>query len=86
MEAENDKKKFEITENAIRYFTKNYDCTTLDGVRIHFEDGWGLVRASNTQPVIVCRFEAKTPERLDEIKKIIMDKLNEFGDLRFYKH
>ena len=72
MEAENDKKKFEITENAINYFTKNYDCNTIDGVRIHFEDGWGLVRSSNTQPVIVCRFEAKTPERRDEIKEIIM--------------
>ena len=86
MEAENDKKKFEITENAISYFTKNYDCTTIDGVRIHFEDGWGLIRSSNTQPVIVCRFEAKTLERRDEIKKIILGKLNEFGELKPYNH
>ena len=86
MEAENDKKKFEITENAIRYFTKNYDCTTIDGVRIHFEDGWGLIRSSNTQPVIVCRFEAITPERRDEIKKIIIGKLNEFGELKPDNH
>ena len=82
MEAENDQRKFEITENAISYFKKNYDCNTIDGVRINFEDGWGLVRSSNTQPVIVCRFEAKTPERRDEIKKIIMGKLNEFGELK----
>ena len=65
---------------------KNYDCTTIDGVRIHFEDGWGLIRSSNTQPVIVCRFEAKTLERRDEIKKIILGKLNEFGELKPDNH
>ena len=86
LEAENDQKKFEISEKAVEYFTKNYDCITIDGVRIQFEDGWGLVRSSNTQPVIVCRFEAKTIERRDEIKKIIIDKINEFGDLKPESH
>ena len=86
MEVENDQTKFDITEKAISYFTKNYDCNTIDGVRIHFEDGWALVRSSNTQPVIVCRFEAKTPERRDEIKKINNGKLNEFGELKPYNH
>ena len=85
-ETENDQKKFEITEKAVEYFTKNYNCITIDGVRIQFEDGWGLVRSSNTQPVIVCRFEAKTFERRDEIKKTIIDKLNEFGDLKLDSH
>ena len=86
LEAENDQKKFEISEKAVEYFTKNYNCITIDGVRIQFEDGWGLVRSSNTQPVIVCRFEAKTVERCDEIKKIIIDKLNEFGELKLDSH
>ena len=86
LEAENDQKKFEITEQAVEYFTKNYNCITIDGVRIQFEDGWGLVRSSNTQPVIVCRFEAKTIERRDEIKRIIIDKLNEFGELQLDSH
>ena len=86
LEAENDQKKFEITEKAVEYFTKNYNCITIDGVRIQFEDGWGLVRSSNTQPVIVCRFEAKTVERRDEIKRIIIDKLNEFGELQLDSH
>ena len=86
LEAENDQKKFEITEKAVEYFTKNYNCITIDGVRIQFEDGWGLVRSSNTQPVIVCRFEAKTIERRDEIKRIIIDKLNEFGELQLDSH
>ena len=86
LEAENDQKKFEITEKAVEYFSKNYNCITIDGVRIQFEDGWGLVRSSNTQPVIVCRFEAKTIERRDEIKRIIIDKLNEFGELQHNSH
>ena len=82
MEAINDEEKFQITEKAVQYFTENYDCITIDGVRIKFVDGWGLVRSSNTQPVIVCRFEAKTVERRDEIKALILDKLNEFGELK----
>ena len=81
MEAENDIEKFRITKEAVNYFTKNYDCVTIDGVRVKFKDGWGLIRASNTQPVIVCRFEASTPERKIEIQNLIMDKLNEFGHL-----
>ena len=48
MEAKNDEEKFKITKKAIEYFTKNYDCITVDGVRIKFGDGWGLVRSSNT--------------------------------------
>ena len=65
------------------YILKNYDCNTIDGVRIQFEDGWGLVRSSNTQPVIVCRFEAKkSPERLDQIRNLIIDKISDFGELK----
>ena len=86
LETENDEEKFKITEKAVKYFTENYDCITIDGVRIKFGDGWGLVRSSNTQPVIVCRFEAKTIERRDEIKKLILDKLSEFGDLELDGH
>jgi phosphomannomutase / phosphoglucomutase len=43
----------------------------IDGIRIDFGDGWGLVRASNTQPVIVLRFESKTENRLNEIRSIV---------------
>ena len=57
----------EIVEKAVEYFTANYDVIDVDGVRILFGDGWGLVRASNTQPVIVMRFEARTEARLAEI-------------------
>ena len=81
--AKSDEEKFRIANEAIDYFTANYNCSTVDGVRIKFSDGWGLVRSSNTQPVIVCRFEANTPERMEEIQSIVMNKLQEIGVLKF---
>ena len=86
LEVENDKRKFEITKKAINFFKDNYDCITVDGVRIKFGDGWGLIRASNTQPVIVCRFEANSVENRDKIMNLILEKLNEFGDLQLNTH
>ncbi|MDZ7797681.1 MAG: phosphomannomutase/phosphoglucomutase [Candidatus Marinimicrobia bacterium] len=80
--AESDQEKFEIAEKSFKYFSENYDCITVDGVRIRFDDGWGLVRASNTQPVIVTRFEANDKEALQRIKSLVMNKLAEFGTLR----
>ncbi|KUK90747.1 MAG: phosphoglucomutase/phosphomannomutase alpha/beta/alpha domain I [Marinimicrobia bacterium 46_43] len=80
--AESDTAKFEIAEKAVEYFSKHYDCITVDGVRVKFEDGWGLVRASNTQPIIVVRFEARSEKRLKEIRNLIMNKLAEFGTLK----
>jgi phosphomannomutase/phosphoglucomutase len=60
--------KFEIVERALAHFRKRYDVIDVDGVRILFGDGWGLLRTSNTQPVIVARYEARTAERRDEIR------------------
>lgn len=79
--AESDPIKFEIAQKAFDYFSKHYDCITVDGVRVRFKDGWGLVRASNTQPVIVTRFEANNREALEHIQKLVMNKLAEFGKL-----
>jgi|TARA_B110000263_G_scaffold248429_1_gene263311 phosphomannomutase/phosphoglucomutase len=81
MECKDDIEKFEIAEKATAYFTQKYDCITVDGVRIQFGDGWGLVRASNTQPVLVCRFEAQTQARMEEIQDLVLGKLAEFGDV-----
>ena len=53
-----DERKFAIVERAARHFAAKYPVVTLDGVRISFDEGWGLLRASNTQPVLVLRFEA----------------------------
>ncbi|MBT3216269.1 MAG: phosphomannomutase/phosphoglucomutase [Candidatus Marinimicrobia bacterium] len=79
--AESDEEKFRIANEAVEYFKKNYDCSTVDGVRIRFGDGWGLVRSSNTQPVIVCRFEANTKDRMEALKELVLTKLQEFGNL-----
>ena len=81
MACESDEEKFRIAKEAEEYFLANYDCSTVDGVRIKFGDGWGLVRSSNTQPVIVCRFEASTPERMEEIKNLVLTKLLKIGKL-----
>lgn len=80
-EVANDKLKFEIAEKAKEYFSKNYEVIDVDGVRIQFGDGWGLVRASNTQPVLVLRFEARTKERLEELKNLVIGKLKEYGEI-----
>ena len=76
--ASTDEGKFKIVEKIKDYFKNKYEIIDVDGARILFGDGWGLVRASNTQPVLVLRFEAKTEERLKEIRNIIEDKLKEF--------
>lgn len=81
LECPTDEEKFKIALAAETYFKANYDCIDIDGVRIRFGDGWGLVRASNTQPVIVCRFEARTPQRLEEIKALVLGKLKDMGQI-----
>ncbi len=81
MACESDEEKFRIAKEAEEYFKANYDCLTIDGVRIRFGDGWGLVRSSNTQPVIVCRFEANTQERMEKIKDLVLSKLLTIGKL-----
>jgi phosphomannomutase/phosphoglucomutase len=70
-----DEKKFDIVENLKEFFKKSYKIIDIDGVRVDFPDGWGLIRPSNTQPVLVLRFEAKTKERLEEIRKLFFDRL-----------
>lgn len=64
--------KFKIPERAKAAF-KGYDVNTTDGVRITFEHGWGLIRASNTQPVLVLRFEADTAPRLAEYQLLVTE-------------
>ena len=66
-----DNKKFGLVEKVTEYFKKKYNVIDIDGVRVLFDDGWGLVRASNTQPALVLRFEALTRERLEEIQNLI---------------
>ena len=71
-----DEEKFKIIENVRKYCEeKGYKMITLDGVRAEFEDGWALVRASNTGPDITMRFEGITEQRMKEIKKEFMSLL-----------
>lgn len=71
--------KWEVVEKALEYFRERYDVIDVDGARVLFGDGWGLLRTSNTQPVIVARFEAKTPERLAEIRDVMEGFLRDQG-------
>ena len=67
-----DDNKFDIVDKVIEYASKKkYEYSLIDGIRINFKDGWGLVRASNTGPNLTLRFEAKTKKRLEEIQKEI---------------
>jgi len=73
-----EKDKFRIVRELKDYFKGKYETIEVDGIRILFEDGWALIRASNTQPLLVLRFEAKTEKRMEEIKKIVKDKLSTY--------
>jgi phosphomannomutase/phosphoglucomutase len=66
-----DDRKFRIAEQVRTHFHDRYETIDIDGVRVNFPEGWGLVRASNTQPVLVLRFEARTPERLAEYRALV---------------
>ena len=69
-------KKFELVEQTKKRLVGNFKVNDIDGVRVDFGDAWGLVRASNTQPVLVLRFEAPNSLRLSEVRKIIEEALH----------
>lgn len=74
-----DEQKFEAVEKIKAHFAQqNYNIIDIDGMRITFDDGWALVRASNTQPVLVLRFEATSEKRLQEIQEMIMAEVKKF--------
>ena len=70
-----------MVQKAVAHFkSQGLDVITIDGARIEFEDGWGLLRASNTSPKLVVRVEADTKPRMNAIKKLIvgtLEKLNQ---------
>jgi phosphomannomutase/phosphoglucomutase len=70
-----EEKKFQVVAILAEEFRKKYPVIDVDGARVLFDGGWGLIRASNTQPVLVLRFEARDKKRLDEIREIFMDRL-----------
>ena len=69
-------KKFQIVEDFVSQSEfREGEKITIDGLRVNFDDGWGLLRASNTTPKLVLRFEANSPERLNEIRNIFLNQL-----------
>lgn len=76
-----EERKFSIVEALKNRFRARYQTVEIDGVRVVFPDGWGLVRASNTQPILVLRFEGKTPEKLAAIKALFYEELRRFPEV-----
>jgi phosphomannomutase / phosphoglucomutase len=77
--ASTESSKWEIVRDAVTYFSRDHEVVDVDGARVLFGDGWGLIRASNTEPVLVARYEAKTAARLAEIRSTMEDWLRERG-------
>lgn len=75
-----DATKFQVIEYVRTHFTEKYEINTVDGVRVDFGDGWGVVRASNTEPVITAGFEATSEERVFAIRDMFLAVIEEFRD------
>jgi phosphomannomutase/phosphoglucomutase len=73
--------KFSVVRKVTEHFRKRQKVIDIDGVRVLYDDGWGLVRASNTQPALVLRFEAMSKKRLEEIRKEVEGVLDEVKKL-----
>lgn len=71
--------KFDLVDRAVAHFRSKHEVIDVDGVRVLFGDGWGLIRASNTQPVIVARYEARTSSQLGAIRAELEGWLREQG-------
>jgi len=73
-----DELKVEVVKKVVAHFQKDYRVVDIDGARIIFPTGWGLVRSSNTQPVIVMRFEAESEEELYKIRETVEGVVNKY--------
>ena len=80
-----DQDKFKVVKGMVEQFRREFEVIDVDGVRVLFGDGWGLVRASNTQPVLVARCEAKTPEGLQRICDTMQETLAGFPEVEKFK-
>ena len=71
-------KKFKVVKELREYFSGKFKVLDVDGVRFITPEGWGLIRASNTQPILVLRFEARSEEKLEELKNLAKEKLKDY--------
>ena len=68
-----------VVGRAVEHFRGEHEVIDVDGARVLFGDGWGLIRASNTEPVLVARYEARSPERLGQIRDTMEGWLRDQG-------
>lgn len=80
-----DASKFQVVDDLRHLLNEQYPIVDVDGVRVLFPQGWGLVRASNTQPVLVARCEGKTPAALNQIKSIMKQALQQFPQVESFQ-
>lgn len=73
--------KFRLVDDLVEQFKHQYEVIDVDGLRVLFSDGWGLIRASNTQPVLVARCEAKTPAGLEKICSIMKGAMEQYPEV-----
>jgi phosphomannomutase/phosphoglucomutase len=73
-----EEQKFAVVERIAEEFAKTNEVNRTDGARISFDGGWGLVRASNTQAILVLRFEADSEENLAKIRQTVESRVNSF--------
>ena len=73
--------KFRVVDDLVKQFKHQYEVIDVDGLRVLFSDGWGLIRASNTQPVLVARCEAKTPAGLEKICSIMKGAMEQYPEV-----
>lgn len=76
-----DELKNRVVSELTEIFRQEYEVIDIDGARVLFPDGWGLVRASNTQPILVLRFEARTPERMRAIQDLFYSRLRAYPEV-----
>lgn len=74
-----DEMKFDVVNKLTEEFKRGYEVIDIDGARVLFKDGWGLIRASNTEPALILRAEAESVETLKRIKREMEEKLRKFG-------
>lgn len=77
-----DEIKHDVVQKITKQFqTEGYNVIDVDGARVYTENGWGLIRASNTTPMLVLRFESKTPEGIEKLKTLFKSKLDQFSEI-----
>jgi len=78
-----DSKKDKVVAEISKYFNSKYSCINIDGVRVLFSNGWGLLRKSNTSAKLILRFEASTEKKLEEIKDMFLERLKKYPQVDF---